>query len=77
MENVKVYSKPNRFVETKIENIPAGRIVEIVDTGRDYHIKSYKLMGGDWRLFDMDYAPNYACAFLRAKKFAESGETSR
>lgn len=72
---VKVYDNPiNPQVMTKVENVDAGRIVNILDRGDHYEVHSYKLMNGDWRLHDIDSAPNYACAFLRANRFAETGK---
>ncbi len=70
---IKAYEKPSQYVMSKFEDTEAGRISEVLETGRDYEVQCYRLRGADYNLYDIVRAENYACACVLARRFVETG----
>jgi hypothetical protein len=72
---IKIIDRPNTQVECQVYNSDAGLIVEILDTGSLDHpyLVEYSRRSNDYRVESKEYAPNYACAVLRAKHFCNTG----
>lgn len=76
---IQIIDKPNQHVMTMVYNKTDSRIAEIMDLEHGYHVIFFKKgTGGDyWPQMRTYTNKTYACAFMAAKAFAESGEVSQ
>ena len=76
---IQILDKPNSHVETQVYNKEEKRISKIMALDGKYLVEFFKMGSGGQYVREMPTynSETYACAFMAAKKYALTGETTQ